>query len=77
MRREQLRDDRIQQKTFDQIDEVLFGLNSNTTEFTNKASGHGHNLKENIEALKGFVRPQIAVQGLVSMVDTVLDEFDK
>lgn len=66
-------EDVMQQKTFDQIDQVLSGLNKNSAEFVTKPLGHGQNLKENIEALQSFVRPHNALNGLSTLVDTVIE----
>jgi hypothetical protein len=66
----------VHHELYEQLDEVLTDLNQNTEEIAMKPPGHGQNLKENILALKRFVRPQTGLQGLASMVGQVLEEFE-
>ena len=63
------------EKNIIQINEVLDSLNANTNDYVSKPVGHGMNLKENMEALKGFVRPNTSLKALNSMVDEAITEL--
>lgn len=64
------------ERALQQIEKVLDQLNGNTDDITAKSCGHGLNIKENINMLKSFPRPNSSVRGLVSMVNDIVNELD-
>ena len=64
------------EKTYLQIESVLDKLNNNTDDITTRPCGHGMNIKENLNVLKAFPRPNKVMKGLLDTVNGIVDQLE-